>query len=102
MELNDGHGWNGPEIVRIKDREKSFDDLWEFVIDFEMDAGREKRERLEHALDVGVFAFTRLELQTGSDFRITLRELGTGVAEEAQLSLVVKEEIVSHYWSFTL
>ncbi len=98
-----GSRWNcttdmdgmGRMIVRVKNREERLDDFRKFVVDFEMDASGEKGEGLEHALNMGIFAFPGFELKTAGDFGITLRELGSGMAEEAQLTFVIEEQIVA-------
>jgi hypothetical protein len=103
MELNHGHGGSGPDIVRIENRKKRFDHFREFVVDFQMHAGGEKREGFEHALDMGIFTFTGFQLETAGDLGIPLRELGAGMSQEAKLSLVIEKEIVAQaYCSFTL
>src|SRR4051812_43640141 len=91
MELNHRHGGSGPDVMRIENRKKRLDDFREFVVDFEMYAGGEKRERFEHALDMRIFTFTGFQLQPAGDFGVTLGELGAGMPEEAKLSLVIRK-----------
>jgi len=95
VELNHGHGGSGPDVMRIENRKKRFDHFREFVVNFQMYAGGEKREGFKHALDMGIFTFTGFQLQPPGDFGVTLRELGAGMAEEAKFSLVIEKEIVA-------
>jgi hypothetical protein len=56
------HRRDGPDVVRVDDREQRFGDLRKLVIDLQVNARREKRERLHHPLYVRVFAGVRIQL----------------------------------------
>ena len=82
--------------MRIDDAEEGLGDLGELVIDFEVDAGGEEGEGLDHALDVGILAFVRFEAEARGDLGIFFGELRAHLAEECQLAFVVEEEVVAH------
>ena len=95
-ELDHGHRGHGREKRGVQNPEKRFRDLRELVVDLEAHARREEREGLEKPFDVRVLALVRLELQAGRDLRVLVGELGPHLAQEAQLALVVLQEIAAH------
>ncbi len=100
-ELHHGHRRHGRQERGVQDPEERFRDLRELVVDLEAHARREEGEGLEEALDVRVLALVRLELQAGRDLRVLVRELGPHLAKEAQLALVVLQEVAAHHSPFT-
>src|SRR5262249_15606340 len=87
-----------PDIVRIENAEKRFGNFRKFVVDFKMDSGGQKGERLHEAFDVRIFALALcgIQLQTAGDLRILGGELRSQLAEVIQLIRVVDQEIVTH------
>ena len=76
MELDDRHGRDRPDVVRVNNAEKRLGNLRELVVDFEMDAGGEEGEGFEEALDVRIVALIGFEDETAGDLGIFLSELG--------------------------
>ena len=72
VELHDGGGRNGANVMRVEHAEQGFRDFREFVVNFEMDAGSQKGEGLDEAFDVGILATVGIEQQTRGDLRIFL------------------------------
>ena len=80
----------------IDDIEERFADLGEIIVDLEVDARSQEGEGLEQALHVRVGAFIGLEQQARGHLGVALGELRPGAAEEAELLLVVVEQLVTH------
>ena len=84
--------------MRIEHLEQRLGDLRELVVDLEVDARREKRERLDQPLDVRILALAALEQQPAGDLRVLLGELRRHPADERQLAFVVGEQLVPHHY----
>jgi hypothetical protein len=82
--------------VRVHDVEQRLRDFREIIIEAKVHASGQQRHRLDHALDMRIFAAARLQLQARGDLRIFLGELGAHLAEERQLALVVGEQLIAH------
>ena len=96
LELDQRHGGQRPDVMRIDDVEEGLGDLREIVVDLEMDARGEKREPLEQPLDVGILALVGLELEARRHLGIPPGELRAHAPEKRQLALVVVQQIVTH------
>ncbi len=81
MKLHNGHRGNRPDVVRIENREQSFSDFRKFIVNFQMDAGSQERGGFNQAFDMGILAPSRLEQQTGGNFRVFLREVGAHLTQ---------------------
>ena len=101
-ELDDRHRRDRRQEVRVEDVEERLRDLGVLVVDLEPDPARQEGERLDEPLDVRVVALVGLEGEPPGDLRVGLRELRPQPADEAQLALVVAEELVAHQSPFTL
>ncbi len=82
--------------MRIKNAEQRLGDLRKFVVDLEMDACGEERERFEQSFYMRIVALVGFEDEASGDLRIFLPELRAKLAEIVEFSLVIKEEFVTH------
>ncbi len=80
----------------IQHPEQGIGDFGELVMEFEMDTGGEKCERLDQPFDVRILTLIRLEKEPGGHFGIGLCELLTQLAKSRQLSLIVFEQCLLH------
>jgi hypothetical protein len=87
--LHDRHGGNGADVMRIKNAEKGLSDFRKIVVDFEMDAGGEKGESLNEALDVRVFTDVRAEDEARGDLWIFFGKLSAHLAQEREFAFVI-------------
>ncbi len=90
-ELHDRHRRHRREVVRVEDVEQRLGDFGELVVDLQVDATGEKRERFDHALDVRILALVVLEQQPPGDLRVLVGELRPHLPKKAELALVVIE-----------
>jgi hypothetical protein len=82
--------------MRIDDIQKRFSDFREFVIDFEVDAGRQERKCLKQALDMRIVAFGWLQREPGGNPRILLCEFNSNLAKVAQFTFIVNPQVIPH------
>ena len=80
VQLDDGHGRNRAEEMWVKHFDQRLGDLRKFVVDFQVQARGEKGERLQHTLDVRIFAAIRFQHETIGDLRVFARKLRAHLA----------------------
>src|SRR5262249_4950298 len=68
--------------------------LGKLVVQLVMHPSGEERHALEQPLHVRILAAIGLELEPACDLRVPLRELRAGLAQVAELPLVVGEQLV--------
>src|SRR4051812_17912826 len=100
LELHHHERRQRSHVLRIENVEQRLGDLWQIVGDAQLQPSGEEREAFEQALDVRIFAASRLELQPPRDLRISLGELGAQASQIGQLALVVEAKIVRGRASF--
>src|SRR3546814_17894105 len=71
-------------------------DLREFVVELLVDAPGQERERLDHALDVRIFAGVAFMQQPRCDLRVAPGELARQLAQRGQLAFVVRTDVIDH------
>ncbi len=75
--------------MRVEDPEQGFGDFREIVVNFQVDAGGEKGEGLDQALDVRVGALIALQQLARGNLGVALGELRAHLAHEGQLIFVI-------------
>ena len=80
-QLDDRHRGDGAKAMGVQGFQERLGDLGKLVVDLAADPTGEEREAFEEALDVGVFALRRVELEPAGDLGVVARELGSDLAE---------------------
>ena len=95
-ELDDGHGRNRRQVVRIEDAEHRVGEFGEVVVELVADAGVQKGEGLDQPFHVRVFGRVRRQPQPSGDLRVGLGEFRAQPAEKGQFAIVVGQQFVAH------
>ena len=82
--------------MRVENIQKRLGDLGEIIVDLVPDAGGEQGKRLDQPIDVRVRALVLVESEAAGNLRMIAGELGAELADEAQLALVIGEQLVRH------
>ena len=82
--------------MRIEDVEQSLGDLREIIVDAQMHARRQQRERFDHPLDVGIFATVGFQQQPGGDLGMLVGELRSHLAQEGEFAFVIISQLIAH------
>ena len=91
-----GVNWRGREVVRVDDLEQPLGEARELGVELELHARAEERGAFEQPLDVGIGDLDALHPQAAGDLGELLGELGSQLAEVAELAVVVVEETRIH------
>jgi hypothetical protein len=97
-QLDDAHGGDGSEVVRVEDADQRFGDLGELVVELQPGPRRQEGEGLDEAFDVGVRrgATVRTDAKPVGDPGIGRGEFAAHLLDECQLLPVIAKEFRCH------
>src|SRR5690606_33164356 len=82
-----------PQVMRVHHLQQRLGEFRVVVLDLLVGARAEQRERLDQALDVRVLAAIARQQQAPGDLRVALGELLAITTQEAELALVVGQQV---------
>ena len=92
-DAHDGTRGKRPQVVRIQGFEQGIGELRIGVVEALGNAGREQGDGLDQPLDVRVFARLAGDQQAPGRFRVAAGKRARVLAEQAQLTLVIRQQL---------